>query len=282
MPSYDVHQHLWPPALVEALRARRTPPRLDGDVLVLEEGSFPLDLREHELERRLRLLDRDGIDTALVSLAPTLDCASHTELRDAYHEGIASLVAAADGRLAAFADGICLEGFVGACVPATAVVTGLGSLPEELERAGQVLFVHPEPPEPPPGGAAEWWTALTDYTAQMQAAYLAWLADGAARLPRLPVIFAILAGGGPFQLERLGARAAAAPAPTPANVYLETASYGRRALELCIAAVGSGQLLYGSDAPVIDTRPTLQALSELGETTRSAILRENPARLFAA
>ena len=280
MPSYDVHQHLWPPALVDALRSRREPPRLVADALELREGSFRVDLRLHALDRRVDLLDRDGIDVALVSLPPTLECGPHAELRDAYHRGIAELVAAAAGRLAAFADAACLAGFAGACVPAAAVVTGLGSLPGELEAAGQALFVHPGPPAPPPGGAPAWWTALTDYTAQMQAAYFAWLANGAGRHPRLPVIFAVLAGGAPIQLERLSSRGVEAN-DVDGNVYLESASYGRRALELCVDVCGVGRILYGSDAPVVDTRRTLRALSELGDAVARAVRDDNPSRLFA-
>jgi predicted TIM-barrel fold metal-dependent hydrolase len=281
MPSFDVHQHLWPPAVVAALRGRSEPPCLQGEVLELREGSFPVELRDHELEERLELLDRDGIDVSVVSFPPTMEWESHPELRDAYHESISAVVAAAGGRVRAFAAGGCLEGFAGACVSASAVVAGLGSLPEELERAGQVLFVHPGPPEAPPESAPAWWASVTDYTSQMQAAYLAWLTRGAARHPRLPVIFAILAGGGPIQLERLRSRGVNAPDSMASRIYLDVASYGRRALELCVATVGSERLVYGSDRPVLDAVPTLRALGELGGDVRETVTTANPTSLFA-
>ena len=280
MPSYDVHPLIWPPALLEALRRRRAHPCLRGDVLELREGSFAVDLRDHELEPRLELLDRDGIDVAVVSLPPTLEWESNPELRDAYHQSVEELVVAADGRLRAFAAGACLEGFAGACVSASAVVAGLGSLPEELTRAGQVLFVHPGPPSSPPENAPVWWTAVADYTSQMQAAYLAWLAHGALRHPQLPVIFAILAGGGPIQLERLSSRGVDVWDGMPTGIYFDTSSYGRRAIELCLATVGAGRLVYGSDRPVIDAEPTLRALGELDAWVREAVLTENPTSLF--
>ncbi|MGH3030870.1 MAG: amidohydrolase family protein [Gaiellaceae bacterium] len=281
MPSYDVHQHVWPEPVVEVLRGRRGPPRLEGDVLELEEGSFPFDLREHELEARLALLDRDGIDVAVVSLPPTLGWERHPELADAYHAGILELAAASGGRLLPLACGACLEGFAGACVSARAATGRLGALPGELRQAGQLLFVHPGPPGAAHAEAPPWWAALTSYTAQMQAAYIAWIADGAERHAGVHVVFAILGGGAPIQLERLRSRGVEPPTVLHPNVHLETASYGRRALELCLDALGAGQLLYGSDAPVIDTRPTLSALSELGEGVRRAVLTENPTRLFA-
>jgi 6-methylsalicylate decarboxylase len=280
VPSIDVHQHLWPPQVVEALRRRPEPPRLDGDVLELREGRFPVELGKHDPEDRLRLLDRDGVDTAIVSLQPTLELDVAPELVDAYHEGIVELVAAAGGRVRAFAAGACLEGFAGACIPAAQVLSGLGELPEELARAGQALFVHPGPPGEMPAGAPPWWSAVVVYTAQMQAAYAAWLADGAARHPNLPVVFALLAGGGPVQLERLRTRGGGENGPPPRSIYLETSSFGRRALELCLETHGVSQLLYGSDVPVADPRPILGALEDLGETVAHAVRVENPTRVF--
>jgi predicted TIM-barrel fold metal-dependent hydrolase len=281
MPSYDVHQHIWPQPVVDVLRRRMQPPRLERDLLELEEGSFPVDLAEHELDARLALLDRDGIDVAVVSFPPTLGWERHPELADAYHAGVLDLAAASGGRLLPLACGTCLEGFAGACVSAQAATGDLGTLPDELGRAGQVLFVHPGPPEAAHASAPTWWAAVASYTAQMQAAYLAWIADGTGRHPSLHVVFAILAGGAPIQLERLRSRGVEPKTLLHPNVHLEIASYGRRALELSLDACGAGQLLYGSDIPVIDSRPTSNALSELGEGVRRTILTENPTRLFA-
>jgi hypothetical protein len=281
VPAFDVHQHLWPQLLVEALRARAAPPRLVGETLELDEGSFPVDLGAHDLAARLRLLNRHSLDVAVVSLQPTLGWEDAPGLRDAYHEGIDELVRASAGRLRAFAAGACLEGFQGACVSAGAVVGGLGTLPAELERAGQVLFVHPGPPSPPPPGAPSWWTAVVDYTAQMQAAYCAWVGTGVSQHPTLPIVFALLAGGAPFQLERLAARGADASGALGANVYLESSSYGRRALDLALETHGADRLLFGSDVPVLDPGPGLRALAELGEAPATAMLNGNPTRVFA-
>ena len=281
MPSYDVHQHIWPQPVVDVLRGRTRPPRLVRDLLELVEGSFPVDLGEHDLDARLALLDRHEIDVAVVSLPPTLGWERHPELADAYHAGVLDLAAASGERLLPLACGTCLEGFAGACVSATAATGDLGTLPDELSRAGQVLFVHPGPPAAAHASAPPWWAAVVSYTAQMQAAYLAWIADSAERHPNLHVIFAILAGGAPIQLERLRSRAVEPQTVLHPNVHLEIASYGRRALELSLDACGAGQLLYGSDIPVIDSRPTSNALSELGAGVRRTIVTENPTRLFA-
>jgi 6-methylsalicylate decarboxylase len=279
VPTFDVHQHLLPAPVVEALHARSEPPRIVGRSLELREGSFPFEERDNDLGERIAVLDRDGTDVAVVSLAPTLEVEEHPELREAYHEGIRDLVAAAGGRLRALASGVCLGGFAGACVSAQALVGGLGDLPAELARAGQVLFVHPGPPGSAPASAPHWWTAVVDYTAQMQAAYLSWVADG-ARHPELDVVFAVLAGGAPIQLERLRSRGGATAPAAGARVHLDTASYGPRALRLSADALGADRLVFGSDVPVLPAAPTLQALAALGDAAVSSARSESPSRLF--
>ncbi|MCP9487574.1 MAG: amidohydrolase [Gaiellaceae bacterium MAG52_C11] len=279
MPAYDVHQHLWPESLIEGLRARRERPRLRGEMLELASGDWEIDLRAHALDARLALLDRDELDIAVISCAPTL--ALDEELLEAYHEGILELVAASGGRLMALSGGTARAGFVGACVAADALadLAELTPLLSELERRDSVLFVHPGPAEPP-YGAPDWWPAVVGYTAQMQAAYAAWLAQGFAAWPSLKVVFAILAGGAPFQLERLASRGVDSRAVLEANVYLETASYGDRALELSLATYGVGRLVYGSDTPVIEAGATLRSVRGFGQAVADAVSRDNPGRLF--
>jgi predicted TIM-barrel fold metal-dependent hydrolase len=237
-----------------------------------------VDLHDHDVSRRLVLLDRNGIDVALVSLAPTMEVDGHEELVEAFHAGMLEVAAESRGRLRPLAYGERKDGFVGACVSAASVVDGVAPLLAELEAAGQMLFVHPGPPTAVPASRPAWWAALADYTAQMQVAYLAWLARDAARHQRLPVVFAILAGGAPIQLERFGTRTIEVP-PHP-NVYFDIASYGQRALELCVAAYGVGQLVFGSDAPVLDPGSGLRALAEFGDAVVESVCSETPARLL--
>ena len=287
MAAFDVHQHLWPEPLLAALARRQTPPRLRGDVLELCERSFDINLAAHDPEVRLRALDRDQIDVAIVSLAPTLEIEllpgdEAEPLLGAYHEGILDIARQSGGRIRAFSAGRVLDGFDGVTVAAGALadLDSLSSLLTELARRRGVLFVHPGPSVSPPGAPA-WWDAVVGYTAQMQVAYAAWLSGGVDRWPDLSVVFAILAGGGPFQLERLRSRGVDPGVTLRPNLYLETASYGPHALELCLKTLGVGQLLYGSDAPVIDPQPTLQAVRGLGQAAADALCRGNPARLFS-
>jgi 6-methylsalicylate decarboxylase len=140
--------------------------------------------------------------------------------------------------------------------------------------------VHPGPAPAPPG-APGWWPSVVGYTAQMQAAYASWIAEGAEAWPDLRVLFAILAGGAPFQLERLASRGVVTRAVLHENVFFDTASYGERSLELALATYGVGQIVYGSDWPVIDVEPTLRSVRGFGQAVADAVCRDTPARLLA-
>ncbi len=204
------------------------------------------------------MLDRERIDVAVLSLQPTLGhdllgADERAELVAAWEESVLELVAASGGRFAALAAGLPRAGFVGACVGSDALADPDALAPPvaALTEHGGFLFVHASGGHVPDGRPG-WWGALTLYTSQMQAAYLAWLAGGQERWPEIPVVFSILAGGGPIQLERLASRGIDVRSTLHPNVFFDTASYGRRALELCIETYGVEQLVYGSDLPVVD------------------------------
>jgi 6-methylsalicylate decarboxylase len=285
--AVDFHQHLWPEQLVELLARRRQPPRLRRSVLELAgERASEIDLDAHDLEARLALLDSCELDRAVVSLPPTLGIDrlpedEAAELVAAYERGIFELSAASGGRLVPLAAGGAIDEFAGTCIGAPELLDleAIAAMLDTLERRGAFLFVHPGATDSPSGKPA-WWPAVVEYTAQMQAAYAAWLAEGAERWPNLKVVFAILAGGGPFQLERLQSRGVPGRGIMHDNVFFETASYGRRALELCLATFGVSQLLYGSDAPVIDPLPTLEAVRGFGDAVAEALCEQNPSRLL--
>jgi hypothetical protein len=282
MPSIDIHQHLWPSPFVAALRARLAPPFLDRDVLVLEEGRFTIDRRQDDLAARLGLLDADGIDTAVISLQPTLGIrdlprSERDELEGAWIEGAREIVTASGGRLRAFAPSRFLPGFAGATLDARDLddLDHVAALLDELVRNAAPLFVHPgavshASPVPP------WWTAVVDYTAQMHAAYFRWLVEGRERWPSLRIAFAILAGGAPFQLERLGQRGPATRAALDENIFFDIATYARRSIELCVETFGVGQLLYGSDRPVVEPKQTLRAVRGFGASVEKLLTIDNP------
>ena len=273
---HDLHQHVWPRGVVEVLRARREPPRLEGDVLVTREGSFPVDVDAALPERRAELLERRGIDVALVSLQPTLEPTE--DIIAAYHEGISN----GDPRLRPLACGRALEGFAGATVAARDLLDldSLAPLLDELQSRSLLLFVHPGPGVRVAGGP-DWWCSVVDYTAQMQAAYAGWLWHGVERWPTLRVLFALLAGGAPFQLERLAGRGLELRDAVVGDVYLDTSSYGPRALEFCLSVYGVERLVHGSDSPVRDPDESLRVIRGFGENIAALLLTDNPERLLA-
>lgn len=69
----DCHQHLWPAALVEALRSRQTTPRLEGWELQLAgEPPYAVDPADHDPEARRRTDQGDGVGLTLLSLSSPL------------------------------------------------------------------------------------------------------------------------------------------------------------------------------------------------------------------
>lgn len=288
MGTIDVHQHLWPEELIDALTRRERPPRLRGDVLDLDGvGASEVDVDGYRFERRLEALDDLGIDAAVVSLSPSLgiDALPEDEARGlvgAYERGILEVAAASSGRIIPLAAGPDLDGFAGVCVAAARLddLDEVAPLLDGVEARGAFVFVHPGPARARPG-LPEWWGAVVEQTAQLQAAYAVWLAEGVRRWPGLKVVFASLAGGAPFQLERLRSWGIAGRDVLHETVLFETSSYGNRALELCLTTFGVGQLVLGTDLPVLDARPALDAVRGFGDAVRDALCDQNPARLLA-
>jgi len=294
--SIDIHQHLWPEPLLRALERRREPPTLlrsgGGWALRLAgEAESPVDLEDHNPDRRAALAAADGFDRVLIAPSVPLGIeglpAGEAEpLLAAYHEGVAALPApfgawAAVGldapdpaALAPRLD----DGFAGACVSAGALgdragYDRLGPVLELLEHRDRPLLFHPGPAAAPPG-APPWWSALTSYVASMQAAWYAFLAWGRRAHPRLRVCFAMLAGLAPLHRERLTARGGRSD--SDAGVFLDVSSYGDRAVDAVVREIGVDQLVLGSDRPVIAHREL-----SLGDAVRAAIHERNPQRLLS-
>ena len=174
------------------------------------EGRFPIDLATHLPDTRIRALDQDGVDVAVLSLQTTLglellDAGERDELEELWAEGVREIVASGGGRFLALAPSRARTGFPGISIGASSLLDldRAGPILDEAAARNCVVFVHPEVEEPPVGARPDWWSWALGYTAQMQAAYLAWLGSGRERWPTLRIVFAILAGGAPFQLERL-------------------------------------------------------------------------------
>jgi len=285
--TYDLHQHLWPESFLVALAARTEPPSLDGDRLATVEGRFVLDLADHGLDGRIAALDRDGIDVAVISLQTSLGfehlaADERAALEEAWATGARDLVERSGGRLRAFSPSVVRPGFAGVSIGSTVLAHDeSAALLDEAQRAGALVFVHPDAGRPASPQRPEWWDWVTGYPSRMQEAYLAWLAFGRERWPSVRVLFAMLAGGGPFQLERLARRGVEVRSALDPNTYFEVSTHGRRAIELCIETFGVSQLAYGSDTPVVDAQPTLAAVRGFGDAVTHVLQTDTPERLLA-
>lgn len=251
------------------------------------EGAFAVDLASHDPALRIAALDRDGIDVAVLSLQPSLGIerlagAERDELETAWLEGALELSGRAGGRFRVLAPWRVADGCVGTSVGASALLEAEGAaVVDAVDAVGGLLFVHPESEGPVPAGRPEWWNWTAGYAGQMQRAYLAWLGGLRERYPAVRVVFAMLAGGAPIHHERLVHRGVDVRGSLDPDTLFDTASYGRRAIELCIETFGVERVVYGSDTPVIDPAPTLRAVGDLGESVARLVQSDNTERLLS-
>lgn len=292
-PAVDVHQHLWPLGLIEALRERRRPPRLRGWTLELAgEPDCEIDPAAHNPHLRAAQAAHDDLDMALVSLSSPLGIESLPadeagELLAAYHDGVLGLPAPFGGWAAACLTEIdppALEreldrGFVGLQLPATALFDPsgyehVGPLLDVLEATGRPLLIHPGPAGDLGPGTGAWWPAVVSYVQQMHAAWFAFRAYGRPRHPELKVCFALLAGLAPLHGERVAARTGDRNVVDP-DVFLEISSYGTRAVDATIRVLGVDGLVHGSDRPYAHP-----ATLDLGAAATHALRSANPMRLL--
>jgi 6-methylsalicylate decarboxylase len=289
--SIDVHQHLWPEPFLDALRARRSAPRLDGWLLHLPgERPFAVDPAHHDADERAALAAADGDELVLVSPSAALGLdrlppAEAAELQEAWLEGALSLpapfrawtMATTPERLQLALD----RGAIGLEIAADALAAPHGldrlrPLLDVLEAARRPLLVHPGPAGTEDGPTRPvWWAPVVPYVAQLHAAWWAWAFDGRERHPQLPVCFVALAGLGPLHGERMRARGGTGR-PVDALTFLETSSYGTQAVDGVVRTLGIDVICHGSDRPY--AAPSVPAL---GGAAAHAIRTVNPERMLA-
>jgi len=301
--AIDIHQHLWPGELIEALRARSRPPRLDGWTLLLAgEPPYEVEPRDHDPATR-RALDDGRIVLGLSSPLGIEDLPADEgrTLLAAWHEGAATLAPdfaawAAVSRQDPDLDDLkhrLSDGFAGLQIPATwlATPTALDNLTELLavaDAADKPVFVHPGPVSGPrragsttaPTVTADteqlppWWAAVVEYPGQMSAAWWSWHAVGRSLFPGLRICFAAGAGLAPVHHERYLARGGK-PLVVDRVTFVDTSSYGRQGVDSLIRVLGVDPLVNGSDRPY-----GVAFESDQGEAVSTAFRSTNPLRLL--
>jgi hypothetical protein len=276
----DIHQHLWTEPLVWALSRREELPFVRQEqgltVLYLKgERPYVIDLAAESVSSRAALVDKDGLDRALVCLSHPLgiDALPREEalgLIDAYHQGALALgepfgvwgAVALDGLDGDDVDHALDLGCAGISLPAGAFsslegLARLGPVLARLERREAPVLIHPGPgiagkADEVSLGDPLWWPALTRYVAEMHAAWLAFASVGRRSHPELRVIYTMLAGLAPLHAERLISRGGPTSDELDPLIFYDTSSYGQRAIGKLEGVVDAGQILYGSDRPVVD------------------------------
>ena len=294
----DIHQHLWPAELVEELRRRSQPPRLAGWTLLTSgEPPFEVNPADHDARRRAAQATGDGVDIAVIGPSSPLGIeylppADAEPLLDAYHHGVSELGAPFAGWATACltaidAPGLAKQldrGFIGLQLPATAVIgeagyRWCGPLLDVLADRDLPLFIHPGPAAAGEARGPGWWAPLVPYVQQLHAAWFAFRAYGRPAYPRLRICFTALAGLGPLHGERLAARGGTGPLArgvVDPDMFVETSSYGNRAVDSVLRVLGVDELVFGSDRPYARPHPDLG----LGDAAQHAIRVTNPARLL--
>ena len=277
MQRVDVHQHIWTTPLIDALARRDCHPfaRRDDGLCVLHLAGEPSCLIDEAAETaasRTRLLDIDGLELAAVAISSPIGIEmlapdQADELIGAYLDGVLAL----GDRFVAWGpigirrpdpadvDAVLARGCIGISLPSAALadLDAFEAIRPVLERVQELdapLFVHPGgfAARPPSLSDPLWWTPLTSYVSDMQAAWLTFVTHGRRELPRLRVLFAMLAGGAPLQTERLTARGGPAIDLHDPLTFYDTSSYGPMVIEAMAAWLGPDRLVYGSDRPVIE------------------------------
>ncbi len=294
-PAIDIHQHLWPPELIDALRSRSTAPRLDGWTLILDgEPPYEVDPGDHDSERR-RALEDSRIVLGLSSPLgiEDLPAAQAAPLLAAWHDGVARLrpdfeAWASVSRIEPDLDDLAkrlTNGFAGLQIPATWLAT-----PAALERltdtiavaaaADRPVFVHPGPARSIDGAVINddsrpaWWAAVVDYPSQLSAAWWSWHAAGRTLFPDLRICFAAGAGLAPVHHERYLARGGR-PLVVDQRTFIDTSSYSRQGVDSLIRVLGIDPIVIGSDRPYGTPFQTDQ-----GDAAATAFRYTNPLRLL--
>ena len=308
-------------ALRRRRAAPRIVPTENGERFFTYQGNRPFDARLSDLEARRAFMRGCGVETQVLSLAGLfgVDCLPVEEsvplvrlFNDAVVEaqrespdafvGLAALPLADIGLACTELERACSRGLPGAILPADGFRTvsaaeRFNPLFEVGERLGAHFFVHPGPIEPLPEvqvrdvrGDDAWQRHIVLETQARLSEVMMTLnfSDYLNPYPSVTVQVANLGGTIPFLLERMDEvtrerPGVPLPSMTRSRCYVDTASFGARAIELAVACFGADRILLGTDCPIFDTARVLKALANarLDSDTRERIRFGNARDLFA-
>jgi predicted TIM-barrel fold metal-dependent hydrolase len=308
-------------ALRKRRAAPRIERRNGGDTLVTFLGSRPFERVLVDLDIRRRFMRRHGIAAQMLSLAGLfgVDCLPTEEsvpLVTAFNDA-ASDACRADPRTFVALAALPLAdvplasrelerahaiGLRGAILPADGFVTRAEAerfrpLFESGNQLRSHFFVHPGPVKPQPeleshkaqkDNAWQRYIVLETQARLSAVVTTLELSDYLQPFPNVTVQVANLGGAIPFLAERMDevSRVEARGEPLPSRrmrrCYVDTASFGPRAVELAAACFGADRVVLGTDCPVFGAERMLKSVAEarLDSKSRDQLLFGNAQRLL--
>jgi aminocarboxymuconate-semialdehyde decarboxylase len=326
MTVIDIHAHVIPPSLVGMMRKGTAP---DGVTIEDRDGTpwvahrqgyrYPLAPEFYDVETRLAMMDADGVDFAVLSVAPPFllygsDPDDARRASAVINDALADMVASAPDRLAAVAT-IPMQDPLGAVAELRRAVEVLGLKGVQLgshvegrplDDAGlrpvltaiQSLEVpailHPYYVGSTPGLDDFYLTNLEGNPWQTALAASRLIFSGT--LDYLPTLELVLVHGGghlPYQIGRLDhgyrvrtetAAAAKAPSTYLRRFHYDTLTHRPAATQWLIEQVGAERVLFGTDVPFDMAGGSLDEQLEgttLSAADRALVAHQNAERLFS-
>ncbi len=322
---FDIHTHFIPPEFVADVRAGRALDRIqlerrDGvEWLVHPQGyGYPLSPEFFDLDAKHREMDRLGIDSALLSLTPTLffywlEAAAAGDFCRRANESLARFVAASD-RLEGVAvvplqdpDAATAElrravrdlGLRGVEIGTTMETVPLddprfGSFFAAAEELDVPVILHPYYVGTRPNLTDFYMTNLTGNPLETCIAASRLILSGFLdRHPRLKLVLVHAGGFMPYQIGRLdhgfrvrsesNAAISAPPSTYLRRFWYDTITHAATPLTFLIELVGADRVMFGTDLPfdMADVRfASYFAEAKLERATLDAIARNNARALF--
>ncbi len=289
MPVIDFHNHYYPPAYLDALRAGPSAVRVtldeEGNPWLHYPGDYNIAVRGHrDIDYREGVLTRAGVDTQVITLTTP---GTHVEtpptaarLASLVNDAFAAVVSAKRGRFVALAtlplndpaasvrelERACRQlGFRGAMVFSNINGVALSDarfwpVYEAADELGAVLHIHPTSPVGVEAMTDYWLMPLVGFLFDTTLAAAKLVFSGVAeRFPRIRWVLSHLGGAIPYLAERLdrGFHAFSEcrvniqrpPSEYLRQFYYDTVNFDPHALQLAVRFAGTGQILAGSDYP---------------------------------
>jgi len=289
MPVIDFHNHFYPAAYLDALRAGPSHVKLtydaEGNTLLHYPGDYNVAVRGHrDIAYRSEVMREYGVDTQIISLTTpgthVEEPATAVTLARIVNYSFASIAAEYRGQFLGIATlPLCdpaasareLErafrqhGFCGAMIFSNINGVALHDdrfLPvwEAANDLGAVIHIHPTAPVGVEAMTDYWLTALVGFPLDTTLAAAGLVFHGVVeRFPKIRWVLGHLGGAIPYLVERLDRGFYAykenrvhidrPPSDYLKNFYYDSVNFDVRALHLAIEFAGADHILAGSDYP---------------------------------